>query len=109
MKKLLNNIKMPREWSAGLLDCCSAGFLTCLLGWCCYPIQIGLNANKLGESFLMCCCPIEGHFMIRSKIRSEQGIEGSLVKDCCILYWCHNCAAVQEANEIEKVYAKQPV
>eukprot|EP00800_Vazella_pourtalesii_P014169 TRINITY_DN3520_c1_g1_i1.p1 TRINITY_DN3520_c1_g1~~TRINITY_DN3520_c1_g1_i1.p1 ORF type:complete len:101 (+),score=6.00 TRINITY_DN3520_c1_g1_i1:68-370(+) len=99
---------MPREWSSGVCDCCAAGALTCLLGFCLYEILIGLNAHKMSESFLLCCCAVAGHLLIRSKIRGEQGIEGSLLKDCLIIYFCTPCAAIQEANEIEKVYSGQP-
>ncbi|KAI6657950.1 Placenta-specific gene 8 protein-like [Oopsacas minuta] len=99
---------MPREWSSGFCDCCAAGCLTCILAFWCYPLLIGLNAHKMNETFLMCCCPVEGHLQIRSKIRSEHGIEGSLLKDCLLISFCHPCATIQEANEIAKVYGSQP-
>ncbi len=100
---------MTREWSSGICECCEAGALTFIVGCCCHPIQVGINATKMIESFLLCCCPIEGHLMIRSKIRAEQGIEGSLVRDCFTIYWCTPCAVIQEANEINKIYVKEPL
>ena len=79
-----------------------------LLGFFCYQILIGLNAHRMNESFLLCFCPNMGHNLIRSKVRADNDIDGSLILDCILVYFCAQCTAVQEANEICLVYNKEP-
>ncbi|KAI6657947.1 Placenta-specific gene 8 protein-like [Oopsacas minuta] len=101
---------MPREneWDSKVFQCCKGGATNCILGFFCYQILIGLNAHRLKESFLLCFCPYQGQLLIRSKLRAEKNIDGSLIQDCLLVHFCAPCTAVQEANEIERVYNREP-
>ncbi len=37
----------------------------------------------------------------RGEIRRQYGINGSMMGDCCVAYWCSCCASVQHDKEVK--------
>lgn len=43
------------------------------------------------------CCG--GPHVLRTKIREERKISGTVCGDCCATYWCPCCAIIQMSKE----------
>ncbi|KAH9513629.1 hypothetical protein Btru_041644 [Bulinus truncatus] len=70
----------------------------------CYACSI---AADIDES---CCVPcfVPGWLVsMRTKIRIQNNIEGSILRDCCVSYWCAGCAMCQLAREVKDIQAKK--
>ncbi|XP_062593002.1 cornifelin homolog B-like [Saccostrea cucullata] len=96
-----------RDWNSGLCGCFEDMTSCCAVFWCmpCYTCYL---ANKLGES---CCLPlaIGSHSLIplRTKVRVENNIIGSICEDCCMVYWCPACVMCQLSREHDYIRLKQ--
>lgn len=95
-------------WRHGIFGCFDNCNL-CLLGYFCPCYVIGKNAEAFGESCgIYGCCSIIVLFrlilqtVLRGKIRERAGINGSILQDCCYVYWCTCCALIQETNELRE-------
>ena len=85
-----------REWTHGLCGCCDecgdclfAYFCT----WC-YLCELTKNANV---SFFTICCG--GLVPIRTKIRTERKIRGTIIDDYYSVGCCGFCAMIQMNRE----------
>ena len=81
-------------------------FLIVLCGWCCGPCLLCQNANKMGESpvlyyILSCISPCVPIFLLRQKLREQNGIEGDTTGDAIAACCCACCANIQIANELD--------
>ncbi|ESP01196.1 hypothetical protein LOTGIDRAFT_225418 [Lottia gigantea] len=100
---------MSNSFQHGLFGCFDNIGL-CVISWLIPCYQFGKNAEKVGESCILCgvlsLVPILDLILgahIRTKIRDSKGIQGSFVTD--LLYWfcCPCCSLVQESQELEGV------
>jgi len=87
-----------RAWSTGLFDCCSE-FGNCAFAFFCPCIFQCTLMQTAGESCCAACCG--GLVPLRTKIRTERGIEGSIVYDICSVACCPCCAMVQMQEEMK--------
>ncbi|KII66333.1 Protein PLANT CADMIUM RESISTANCE 1 [Thelohanellus kitauei] len=79
---------------------------SCLCSWCCPCIEIGYIADKVGEDFFLCCCfelivPWGPIIFLRSKVRQQRNIDGSLFEDFLMGWCCTCCAIAQSASELD--------
>lgn len=96
-----NAIKSPRDWSSGLCSCCSDMKSCCGVLWCgCffYPCYL---SKKLGENT---CLPLAmgstcALISLRTKVRTQTRINGTICKDCCTVVCCQCCAMCQMSRE----------
>lgn len=81
----------------------------CLISYFAPCYVSGKNAEAVGEScilygILALVAPVNivTNALIRGKIRDHQNIEGSLVGDICVYFFCFFCALVQDAQEVKE-------
>ena len=98
---------MSKEWSNGICGCFN-DFSTCIIAWFCPCYVHGKNAEKVGESCLMCALSqfvpilnLWARVSIRGKIREQKGIQGSCFNDLICAWCCGLCAIIQEAQELK--------
>ena len=99
---------MAKQWSHGLFSCfddCG----TCLVTYFCHCYTAGKNAEAVGDSCVLCglatFIPIANIFFmaqIRSKIREQNGIEGTFVNDLLATCCCPLCMLVQSSQEVKE-------
>jgi len=97
------------EWKqsfCGCFDNCGVCVITYFIP--CYTA--GKVAEKVGENCCLCgfviCVPFAGNIcgaIVRSKVRAQKGISGSMLNDLLAWFCCPLCALVQEANEINAI------
>ncbi|ESO09050.1 hypothetical protein HELRODRAFT_190700 [Helobdella robusta] len=90
-----------RDWSTGMCSCCEdvTGCLYCTF---CFPCFSCTLARKMNECCLgPLCCP---GFLVamRSKMRGQHGIRGSIFDDVCGMTFCTPCMAHQMYRELDK-------
>ncbi|XP_072017936.1 placenta-specific gene 8 protein-like isoform X2 [Amphiura filiformis] len=83
---------VPRDWSTPLCGCFE-DIPGCLLGLFCSPCHLACLASDMGEPCCTACCA--GLLAMRSHFRGKHNIQGSLINDCCTVYWCGLCASCQ--------------
>ena len=74
-------------------------------GYLCRPCQMGDNAQKLGDSYFLCCfasicVPCIPAFILRQKTRERYNINGDSCEDALASIFCACCTSVQIANEL---------
>ncbi|XP_041469382.1 placenta-specific gene 8 protein-like [Lytechinus variegatus] len=96
---------VERDWHSGIFGCCS-NIVSCLSGYfctCCYGMYV---ATRLEENCLLpVCLPVCYIIPLRTKIRTENRIKGSICEDCLVGCFCHMCAICQIHRE--NIYAKK--
>ncbi|CAG9309889.1 unnamed protein product [Blepharisma stoltei] len=101
------------KFTESLFGCCS-DIKVCLWGGCvpCGPYCLqGYAIKAATKGAEGCCMPcLIGSFLgciggaiNRSRIRQLLTIEGSLLNDCCVHWFCSPCASCQEYREAEKI------
>ncbi|XP_062569503.1 cornifelin homolog B-like, partial [Saccostrea cucullata] len=98
-----------RDWSTGICGCFE-DFGDCCLELLC-PCYVCYLSHKLGES---CCLPFAfcGHgalIPLRTKIRTENNIQGSICEDCCMVFLCANCVMCQLSREYDNIHRNQEI
>merc|ERR1711931_28130 len=89
------------KWAAPLNPCGNP--MACLKVYFCLPCTICDVGSYSGmNACLACCCYGYCAPCIRRDIRRKHGIEGSLLNDCLITYFCACCALVQMSAETKK-------
>ncbi|CAH3120260.1 unnamed protein product [Porites lobata] len=98
---------MAKQWSHGLFHCFDDS-VTCLVTYFCTCYTAGKNAEAVGDSCVLCglasFIPLANFFFmahIRSKIREQNGIEGTFVNDLIATSCCLVCMLVQSAQEVK--------
>ena len=101
------------QWHAPLGSCCTAGFGTCALSFCCPCVVYGSNNEAVGQSFVSSCllygclcvcfhmeCLV--HVPFRGDVRKMHGLEEqNIFTDCLIIWCCSPCALIQEATQVD--------
>ena len=96
------NVSQPRrakrEWTSGLFECCSdcGELIFAYLLPCIYQYRLFNQANEG-----VCSCCFGGLIPLRTKIRTERNIQGSIFHDCLATYFCGICAMVQMSKEMK--------
>ncbi|XP_048753553.2 cornifelin homolog [Ostrea edulis] len=99
-----------RTWSTDIFGCFSDMTSCCAVTWC-GSFYMCYLSTKLGES---CCLPIAiaGYgalIPLRTKIRAENNIVGSICEDCCMVCWCPLCVMCQLSREHDHVQLNQEI
>lgn len=92
----------PRSWSSGVCSCCD-DMGTCLLGTFCPCILACQVAGDMNESVCVPCCVPGWLIVLRTKLRAENNITGTVMDDCCMVCFCGNCVLCQMKREIKYV------
>ncbi|KAK7502143.1 hypothetical protein BaRGS_00006507 [Batillaria attramentaria] len=94
-------------WKHGLCGCFD-NFGVCIITYFLPCYTFGKNAEAVGESCCLCgllyFVPLANLFAIvsvRGRIRESSGIPGDCCSDLLTHMFCHFCALVQEAQEVE--------
>ncbi|XP_062611147.1 placenta-specific gene 8 protein-like [Saccostrea cucullata] len=99
---IVTSIEGHRKWSTGLFDCCS-DIKSCLIGNFCFPCAVCNLASRTGECCLMPFCVSGGTVLMRSRIRTIGGIQGSACNDCMVLTCCGPCGVCQMQRELDNM------
>ncbi|XP_072022145.1 cornifelin homolog A-like [Amphiura filiformis] len=91
-----------RDWNSDLCGCFE-DIPSCLLSFLCGPYYQCYLASKMGEFCCLPYCVQGGLIAMRTKIRADNHIQGSICGDCCILTYCTPCAVAQMARELDHV------
>lgn len=92
-----------RDWSSGLCGCCE-DIGSCCLSTFCHPCFMCMLSGKMDECYCgpFCC----GEFFVismRTKLRTQYGITGSIIGDCCCVAFCHYCVSCQMYRELKTI------
>ena len=91
------------QWSTGTFGCTNdCG--DCLCHICCLSCLMGLNAQKMNESFCAgCMFPIATDLVLRTKLRERHRLEGDLCGDLVCGICCFPCMACQTSRELNNL------
>ncbi|CAF1013150.1 unnamed protein product, partial [Brachionus calyciflorus] len=92
------NKNPKRDWSFGLFDCCH-DLEALLCAYFCTPCFMYKIFERAGEGCCDCFCA--GLVPLRTKIRTERAIQGSLCEDAFAVACCPLCVMVQISNEMK--------
>lgn len=99
---MVSTIEGHRNWTTGLFDCFT-DIKSCILGYFCLPCTVCNVATRTGEC---CCMPFfvpGGTVVMRTRIRTLGGIQGSACNDFCALACCGPCAVCQMQRELDNM------
>ncbi|XP_048766897.1 placenta-specific gene 8 protein-like isoform X2 [Ostrea edulis] len=99
---MVTGIDGHRHWSTGLFDCFS-DITSCLMGYFCLPCTICSVASRTGECCCMPYCVPGGTILMRNRIRTIGGIQGSACNDCMVMSCCGVCAVCQMQRELDNM------
>ncbi|ELU15851.1 hypothetical protein CAPTEDRAFT_118646 [Capitella teleta] len=91
-----------RSWSTSLCGCCE-DIGGCIYGYFCMCCLMCTVASQLGEN---CCVPIflqGGTMAMRTKLRTQYGITGSICDDWCMTTCCGALAMCQMHRELKNL------
>ena len=95
------------SWRHGICGCFDNVGL-CIITYFVPCYTFGKNAEAVGESCFLCgllyfvpLVDIVALLTVRGKIRENSGIPGGCCEDLLMILFCHFCALVQEAQEIQ--------
>ncbi|XP_025091183.1 placenta-specific gene 8 protein-like [Pomacea canaliculata] len=92
--------KPPRAWTSGICGCFD-DFGVCCCVWFCAPCAACQLATDMGEN---CCVPlcVPGWLIVlRTKLRTQHNIHGSVMDDCCSSTCCYHCVMCQMMREVK--------
>ncbi|RNA03002.1 PLAC8 1 [Brachionus plicatilis] len=91
-------VKPKRNWNFGLFSCFEdlEGLVCAFFCTLCYEYTL---FQRAGEGCCDCICA--GLVPLRTKIRTERAIEGSLCEDVFAVACCTLCSMVQLSNEMK--------
>lgn len=90
----------PRDWNTGLFDC-TDDLSLCLCGLFCGLCLTCKVSQDMGESLCVPICLPLPLAILRTKWRTEQNIQGSIMEDCLMNSFCGACAVCQLAREVK--------
>ncbi|GFO04007.1 placenta-specific 8 [Plakobranchus ocellatus] len=93
-------IQGKRGWNTGVFDCCEDAGI-CLCGTFCGLCLVCQVATDMNESMCVACCVPAPVTVLRTKWRTQNNIEGSIMNDCLLETCCGPCAACQLAREVK--------
>ena len=95
-----------KPWTYGLFGCIG-DCRRCLCGYLCPCWLFHMNAARVGQACggvwwmipglnFFCCLKVRG------MVRNRRHVAGGTLGDCCVHGFCHPCAIVQEARELDE-------
>ncbi|XP_059146222.1 placenta-specific gene 8 protein-like [Physella acuta] len=99
--------QQQRMWSSGICDCFNDCEICCK-GYFCYPCLECQVATDMGESCCLPCCVPGWQIVLRTMMRTQRNIKGSVMDDCCIVCCCPALSLCQLAREIKDMRRQQP-
>uniref|UniRef100_A0A671M9Q0 Uncharacterized protein n=1 Tax=Sinocyclocheilus anshuiensis TaxID=1608454 RepID=A0A671M9Q0_9TELE len=91
--------KSSNQWSTEVFDCLKLIASIGCISIFCFPCVACTTAKRYGECF---CLPLIDEFgLMRVSMRHRYGIEGSLVNDCLLSYFCCPCIWCQMSREMD--------
>ncbi|XP_038071475.1 placenta-specific gene 8 protein-like [Patiria miniata] len=94
------------DWSSGLCEC-TKDKKACLLAFCCMPCFDCYVASRLKEFIcLPLFIPCGGDIAMRTKLRIQENIRGSICDDCLKLTFCPCCVLAQMNSELDHIEHK---
>ncbi|KAK6168918.1 hypothetical protein SNE40_020074 [Patella caerulea] len=93
--------QQKRPWSSDLMGCMSDIGPSCLMATFCGPCFFCYLSTKIGENCCVPGCVPGGIIAIRTKIRTQLGIEGTICGDCFTMSFCGVCALCQMTRELQ--------
>ncbi|GFO03994.1 placenta-specific 8 [Plakobranchus ocellatus] len=97
---------VQRPWNSGLFDCFD-DFAICLCGTFCGLCLACQVASDMNESVCVPCCVPAPLTVLRTKWRTQNHIEGSIMNDCLLEACCGPCAHCQLAREVKQAKSAQ--
>ncbi|BFZ11012.1 hypothetical protein BsWGS_14051 [Bradybaena similaris] len=86
-----------RDWSSGLYDCCDDMGI-CLCGaFCGLCLSLKISSHLEPSMRLQFCMPL------RTRLRNQERIQGSVCNDWLISMFCQACANCQMAREVKMI------
>lgn len=92
------SVKELKEWEHGLYGCCDDMTECCFAFWL-LPCHMCRTFSRANESCFSCI--FGGLVPLRTRIRIQRRIKGSIPGDFIATYCCMFCTLVQLANEIK--------
>ncbi|CAH1788181.1 unnamed protein product [Owenia fusiformis] len=97
-----------KTWSTSLFSCTSDMKSCCLVTWCgpCYECWFHSKNNE------SCCTPMcvpGASIALRTKIRTQNNILGSIIDDCCMACLCGPCTLCQMKREYDIIQMEKDV
>ncbi|XP_021362857.1 cornifelin homolog A-like isoform X1 [Mizuhopecten yessoensis] len=99
---MLTGLQGHRKWTTGLFGCFD-DIPMCLLTLCCLPFVECKNASRLEECCCIPYCVPGGTIIVRARLRTIGGIQGSVCNDCMTLACCGPCAVCQMSREMDNM------
>ncbi|XP_025091423.1 cornifelin homolog [Pomacea canaliculata] len=92
--------RQPRLWSTDLCACCDDIGVCCCVVFCgtCAAIKL---SQDMGEHYCVPCCVPGWLIVLRTKLRMQQNIQGTVMDDCCRVVFCGNCVMCQMMREVK--------
>ncbi|KAL8581021.1 hypothetical protein ACOMHN_048055 [Nucella lapillus] len=90
----------PREWSSTLCSCCD-DMGSCMMGTFCPLVLACQISMEMEESMCVPCCVPGWLIVLRTKMRAQNKIQGTVMDDCCMNCWCGHCVMCQMARELK--------
>jgi Cys-rich protein (TIGR01571 family) len=90
-----------RQWTSGMCGCCE-DCTGCMYCFFCHPCFMCTLATKMDEC--VCgpfCLGYTFETSMRTKLRAQFGIQGSVLDDVCCMMWCNPCIKHQMYREIK--------
>ncbi|BFZ11009.1 hypothetical protein BsWGS_14048 [Bradybaena similaris] len=91
-----------RDWSTGVCACCDDMGI-CLCGMFCGICLAMQVASDMGETMCLPWCVPNYLMALRTKLRTQERIQGSICNDCLTEIYCGTCALCQLAREVKFV------
>lgn len=92
----------PRDWSSTLCSCCD-DMGSCLMGMFCPWILACQVSMEMEESMCVPCCVPGWMVVLRTKLRTENNIQGTVMDDCCTTCCCGHCVLCQMSRELKYI------
>ncbi|XP_025090047.1 cornifelin homolog [Pomacea canaliculata] len=92
----------PRMWSTDMCGCCEDIGICCCVVFCevCASIQL---SRDMGEHCCVPCCVPGWLIVLRTKLRMQQNIQGTVMDDCCRTVFCGYCVLCQMMREVKQL------
>lgn len=94
--------QVEREWNSGRFACFD-DIGSCVIVWFCAPFYQCILSDRMGEGCLMPLCVPHALPALRLKLRMQENISGSILKDCCATEFCGPCTMCQLKRELDYV------
>ncbi|XP_025091379.1 cornifelin-like [Pomacea canaliculata] len=97
-------VQLPRPWSTGICAMCDDMSVCCCVYWC--PTCAGSQlASDMGEGCCLPFCVTNWLVALRTKMRTQYNIQGTIMDDSTTICFCHLCVLCQMMRELKLMNA----